>query len=107
MIKATPSQQATLRRICRFVNEHDIVSADYEIKTWEVKPLFPDGVGGCPNSTIDLLAVSGLKSDEGTPAEIFCRTSRHLFIGPKGGISAVINDKIVKGGKALFLSARN
>lgn len=106
MIKATPSQQATLRRICRYVNACDVMSANYEIKTWEVTPLSPDG-DGCLPGTIDLLVVSGIKSDVDPLDAILIRTMRHVFIGPKGGISAVINGKIVKGDKALLLSARN
>lgn len=102
MIKATPSQQATLRRVCRYVNACEAMPANYEIKTWKVTPLSPDGDG-----TLALLVISGIKADVDPLDAILCRTMRHVFIGPKGGISAVIKGKIVKGDKALLLSRRN
>lgn len=107
MIKATPSQTAALRRICRYVHDYDILSDEYEVKTWEVTPLF--GPGECPytrNDTLVLHCETGLKGNKDVLADCMLRTTRHLFIGRNGGISGFVDGKLIHGTKALIYCHR-
>lgn len=39
----------------------------------------------------------GMKDDEGTMAEIYCRDRAQLFIGPRGGITYPVNKQMKNG----------
>lgn len=52
---------------------------DYEYKRFEVTE-HPE----C--HCVSLVTVVGLKGDEGTMAQIFARTHRHIWIGKRGGL---------------------
>ena len=80
------TQEKTIEAIRAYILRHDCFCNDpaYEIKKFEIEPL---GVG----DIVVVYAVSGRRNDEHTMASIFARTTRHIFIGPKGGITAIGN----------------
>lgn len=51
-------------------------------------------------NTVILFTIVGSKADEGTLAEILCRTRRHIFIAKRGGIK-IANVKSKKNGHTL------
>ncbi len=59
--------------------------AGYEFKTFELTY----GYGG----RLYLVTEVGGKTDEGTMAAIFCRTRRHIVIGPRGGLESLNGPK--------------
>jgi len=52
----------------------------YEYKRWEVSDEGP---------FVALLSEVGMVGDEETMASVLCRTRRHIFIGPRGGLKLV------------------
>lgn len=66
----------------------------YEFKELEVKEL--------NYGVVCLYAVSGLKDDEGTMAELTCRITRQIFVGKNGGLRSYNNQK--KGNKGAVLT---
>lgn len=54
---------------------------DYEYKRFDVRDVEPGG------HYVFVVSEVGLKGDEGTLASIYCRTHRHISIGPRGGLT--------------------
>lgn len=65
-----------------------------EVKQFEIQPLH--------NGSISVVFAMGRKGDEGTYASVFCRYRWHLFIGPRGAISAYKGRRLIRGRKALI-----
>ena len=78
----TNAQEKTLEKIKKEIPGFDFYNQPelYEIKRWEVK----ETNYGC----VIVNFVTGLIGDEGTPANVFCRKHRQLFIGTRGGVTA-------------------
>lgn len=86
----TPLQEKTIRNIRKMAeNLHSSRYADkYEIKTFEVEDC---------KYFVSLVVEVGMKDDEGTLAEVFCRDRAHLFIGPRGGIRYPVSKQMKDG----------
>lgn len=63
-------------------------SEKYEIKEWRLIE---------NEYFISVIVEVGLKGDEGTLAEVFCRDRAHLFIGKRGGITYPVSKKMKDG----------
>lgn len=79
----TESQQKAINNIKKSIPEFDFYndSDNYEIKEWNIKELDFGGL-------VTVSVTTGLKNDEGTKAETYCRKHRYIFIGSRGGIQA-------------------
>lgn len=79
-----------VERIKKYIAERDLYRNDprYEIKEFEVTET--------DYGTVIVCSVTGVKGDEGTMAEVFCRVKRHIFIGPRGGLKTSIYNKYKK-----------
>lgn len=77
----TNAQEKMLERIKKDIPEFDFYGQPdlYEIKRWEVKE--------STYGIVEVIFVTGLKEDEGTVANVFCRKHRQLFIGTNGGVT--------------------
>jgi hypothetical protein len=64
----------------------------HEIKHWSVTSA---------GRSLSVVAETGLPDDEGTCASLFCRNRLHVFVGPRGGLSA-FNGRWVRGWRALY-----
>lgn len=70
------AQRNVLVNLKRDILAHDRHGENYEYKRWDIND----------NQThVYLIATVGMKKDEGTMAEVFARTTRHICIGPNGG----------------------
>lgn len=80
--RTTPSMERTADAFVRMLLHHASLGRpdEYEVKK-DKRKLLPGGV-------LSMVVVVGRKGDEGTNGEIFCRASRHVFIGRRGGIYA-------------------
>ena len=65
---------------------------EYEYKMFEIDDTASDF------GTVFLFTKVGSKIDEGTWASIICRTTRHIAIGKRGGIT-VLNPRSYRNGK--------
>lgn len=76
----TKQQEIMIEKIKRYIEKYDLFNNDskYEFKEFTVEET--------DYGTVHVYSVAGLKNDEGTMAEIFCRTIRHIFIGKRGGL---------------------
>lgn len=59
-----------------------------ELKRFEVEEI--------SGKTVAVWAIVGRKNDEGTYAQIFCRDSVHVFIGPRGAMRCPVNTSRTK-----------
>ena len=77
----TPSQERALEYLTIQILRHDSCGSPdrHEFKEWEVTQLRG-------SRTLHLSTVVGSKTDEGTMAQVFCRTRRHIAIGRRGGL---------------------
>lgn len=83
-IALTRQQEKTLEWLKREILANDglqSVSNAYEYKQFEVKPVH--------RQVVCLITEVGRKNDEGTAAQLFGRTRRQIFIGPRGGCKLV------------------
>lgn len=60
-------------------------AGEYEVKEWDIE--------ASHNGSLWLRIVSGMKGDEGTMAEVFCRTRLSCRIGKRGGLRAYVSGK--------------
>lgn len=76
----TTAQQQILDSLRKDILKHDGHGDDttYEYKEWTLD----EGWGG----GVFLVSTVGRKNDEGTMAEVFARTHRHIAIGTRGGV---------------------
>jgi len=83
----TKWQEIEIKRILKWVEEHDLYKndPDHEIKIFETQET--------DYGTVIVYIESGLKNDAGTMAAVLCRTRRHIFIGPKGGLKCYKHEK--------------
>lgn len=72
-------------------------SNDVELKQFEAK---------LNRNSVSLFVVTGSRNDEGKLTSLFLRTTRHLFIGPAGGVSTVTSSGRIVAGRRAF-SASN
>ena len=86
----TPLQKKAIDNIRKLAEDlHTGRNADkYEIKTFEVEE---------NKYSVSVYVVVGLKEDEGTLAEVFCRDTALLFIGPRGGIRYPVSKQMKDG----------
>ena len=68
---------------------------EYEYKQFKVEEI---GYG-----IVFLTTKVGRKTDEGTMAAVFCRRSRLIKIGPKGGVQSLIGRKVSGYHKVLIM----
>lgn len=85
MEKATKAQLAQVEWLREKVLLHDGYSDEYEYKSFEVEERGFEGYRGYKPFVIVSTQV-GHKGDEGTMAQIFARTRRLIWIGPRGGM---------------------
>jgi len=64
------------------VLEHDGHGDGYEYKKFELH-------GFTDSSLVWVISEVGKEGDEDTMASVFCRTMRHIMIGPRGGMTLV------------------
>lgn len=83
----TNAQIKAVEKIKR-LTENELYSDRYEIKTFEVKE---------SEYSVSVYVVYGLKDDEGTMAEVYCRDRAHLFVGKRGGITYYMTKKLKNG----------
>lgn len=76
----TKAQEVTVQKIKRCIEQRDLYQNDpgYEFKEFTVEET--------DYGTVIVYSVTGLKDDEGTMAAVLCRTTRHIFIGERGGL---------------------
>ena len=72
----TKAQEKSVAKIKTLV-EKELLSDEYEIKTWEVEE---------NKFFVSVYVVYGMKNDEGTLASLIARDRAHLFVGKRGGI---------------------
>ena len=65
----TKSQEKAIERIRKLVENN--LRNSQEIKMWEIKE---------HETFVSVYVAYGLKNDEGTLAELFCRDKAHLFV---------------------------
>lgn len=98
-ISLTPAQARTLDEIRSRLPYFDFYGRpdDYEIKKLELSQAEPDpeiialrASLGMRTRMPDVFVaiITGMKNDDGTMAEIYCRKRRFLKIGPRGGIES-------------------
>lgn len=98
-INLTPAQAGKLDALRARLPEFDFYGSPdrYEIKKLEISQAEPDpelaalcaSVGiRVRHPDIFVSIVTGMKDDDGTLAEIYCRKYRHLKIGPRGGMES-------------------
>ena len=84
-IQMTKIQQRTIEALRKDILLHDGLGErfveGYEYKTFEVKA---SEVGEIGHKVVYLYTQVGSKTDEHTLGAIFCRTTRHIAIGPEG-----------------------
>lgn len=80
-MEMTRQQKRQVEYLRREIIEHDGHSDDCEYKRFDVK-IYDWG-------KVSVISEVGRKSDEGTMAEVFGRTRRHIFIGKRGGMELV------------------
>ena len=76
MNKAQSKAIEKIRKLAETIHGH--LADKYEIKKWQLEEF---------ETFVSVIVVVGMKGDEGTMAEIFCRERAHLFIGKRGGIT--------------------
>lgn len=92
----TKAQERMVERLKRAVEEQDLLSHNYEIKSIEVKEIVMDRL-------VVFTSETGLKGDEGTAAAILCRDLRYIEIGPRGGLKGYgHNDRRIRGRRCLY-----
>lgn len=75
----TKYQEKAISNIKRLAEKlHGHKADSYEIKMFEVNE---------NEYFVDVVVEVGMKDDEGTLAEVFCRERAQLFIGKRGGIT--------------------
>lgn len=76
----TRAQEIAVQKIKRYIEQNDMRKNDpgYEFKEFTVEDT--------DYGTVIVYSVTGLKEDEGTLASVFGRTTRHIFIGKRGGL---------------------
>ena len=74
----TKSQERAVAQIRRLAERNLLNPETYEFKEWEVKE---------NEYFVSVYVVTGMKGDEGTFGEVFCRDRAHLFVGKRGGIT--------------------
>ncbi|MDR0818764.1 MAG: hypothetical protein LBN43_04240 [Oscillospiraceae bacterium] len=90
----TKWQEQEVRRIRKYIEDRDLYnSPKYEFKEYKVTET--------DYGTVILYSVTGLVGDEGTMAAVLARTTRHIFIGPKGGLRCFARGK---NGKSKILT---
>lgn len=98
----TEKQAKTVEWLRKEIIRHDGYGkhADkYEYKTFEVEEI---GYG-----IVTVYSVVGLKGDEGTMAAILCRTTRHIAIGPRGGMKLLNSRKGTVTGRKVTWALTN
>lgn len=76
----TKQQELTVQKIKKYIEENDLFknNSDYEFKEFSVTET--------DYKTVIIYSITGMKNDDGTMAAIFCRNTRHIFIGERGGL---------------------
>src|SRR5688572_6808126 len=89
----TPKQAKALEQLKEKILTSDSygLPENYEYKEFEVKEL--------EWGDVSLVTTVGRIGDEGTLASLIARNHRHIFIGPKGGLTLANPAKWVKGKK--------
>ena len=82
----TNSQVEALYKIRGLVDKE--ITDKKEIKVWEIDE---------NKYFVSLVVEYGLKNDEGTMAELYCRDRAHLFIGKRGGVTYPVSKKLKDG----------
>ena len=90
-MKLTKSQDEALRTISLGVFNHD---ASGEDKDYEYKRFDAEIIEG--TRLLSVVTEVGLIDDEGTMAEVFARTRRHIIVGPNGGMELCNPAKFTK-----------
>ena len=93
----TKQQTKAIENIKRLAEKLYEGHADkYEIKKFEIHE---------NEYFVAVVVETGMKDDEGTLAECFCRDCAQLFIGPRGGITYPVSKKL-KNGKYKHFTRR-
>ena len=93
----TKQQTKAIENIKRLAEKlHEGHADKYEIKKFEIHE---------NEYFVAVVVETGMKDDEGTLAEVFCRDCAQLFIGPRGGITYPVSKKL-KNGKYKYFTRR-
>lgn len=85
----TKAQEKAIAKIKRLAeNLHSYHADKYEIKQFDINDC---------KYFVSVVVEVGMKDDEGTLAEVFCRDRAQLFIGPRGGIRYPVSKKMKDG----------
>ena len=85
----TKAQEKAIDNIKKLAEKlHERHADKYEIKKFEIS---------ANEYFTDVLVEIGMKDDEGTMAEIFCRERAQLFIGKCGGITYPVSKQLKNG----------
>ena len=96
-----PSQEKVLDFLVNQIVYSDFLKDPnkYEIKELMMEPL---GDTKTTKRILHVHVVTGMKGDEGTMAAVFARDKRHLFLYPRGRVSAYgEGSKMIEGFEAL------
>lgn len=86
----TRSQEKAIARIRALAEKHaEGCFREGELKKWKIDE---------NEYFVAVYVEIGMKNDEGTLAEVFCRDAAHLFVGKRGGITYPVS-KTYKNGK--------
>jgi hypothetical protein len=87
--KMTKAQEKAVARIkyLAFEGMYGETADRYEFKKWEVNE---------HEFFVEVITETGMKNDEGTMAEIYCRDHAQLFIGKRGGITYPVRSSKTK-----------
>ena len=85
----TKAQEKAISNIKKLAEKlYDQHADKYEIKKFEVD---------VNKYFANVIVEVGMKEDEGTMAEVFCRDTAQLYVGPRGGITYPVSKKMKDG----------
>ena len=85
----TKAQEKAISNIKKLAEKvHERHADKYEIKRFDVDT---------NEYFADVVVEIGMKDDEGTMAEVFCRECAQLFVGPRGGITYPVSKQMKNG----------
>jgi len=88
-LHVTNKQRATIEALARDILEHDGLGLkfmhEYEYKHFDI------GMGHY--GQVYVYTVVGRKGDEATMGAVFCRTTRNMTVGPRGGVQDITKSK--------------
>jgi hypothetical protein len=91
-VQVTGPQAATIERVFRSM----VSRSSVEVKSWEVHASYAGSVW--------VSVVVGMRGDEGTAAEVYCRDRIFCRVGKRGGLSAFVRNKTT--GKHVKVTGR-